>query len=47
MKAAKLFPKMSYKIVRFCGDLYYEQMSEEETAAKMFMKVPADKKLRN
>lgn len=36
-----------YKVVRICGDLYYEKMSEEETIAKMFVKLPADKQLRN
>ena len=29
-KAIKLYPKLAYKVVRFCGDLYYEKMSDEE-----------------
>ena len=35
------------KVVRFCGDLYYEKMSDEEALSKMFYKLPAGKELSN
>ena len=46
-KALKFHPKMAYKVVRFCGDLYYEKMSDEEALSKMFYKLPAGKELSN
>lgn len=34
LKAARLYPKMRYKIVEVAGDFYYEEMSEDELISK-------------
>ena len=33
-RVIKLYPKLRYKIVRFGGDLFYKEMSVEETIQK-------------
>ena len=37
IEAFKIMPKLKYKIKEICGDLYYEEMSVEETLEKAFI----------
>jgi hypothetical protein len=48
IRAFKQFPKYKYKVKQIAGDLYYEEMSTEETIEKMFLRPESpDKILRN
>ena len=47
LSMVKQHPKLRYKIVPFCGDYYYQEMSVEETMAKAYQWWDEDKALKN